>query len=123
MGRTRHQSRWTSSALGSSLVAGGLLLSASARAQEEPADPAAPTPATQFDFGLRAVTSVNGTTSYGGAKPQGTIDFSDTYAYARGRTPLFSPNDRAGALLAITFPDQYYEPGTLLIAEANAFDS
>ncbi len=121
MGRTLHRSRWTSNVLAGTLLAGSLLLSASAHAQEESADPAAPTPATQFDFGLRAVTSLNGTTSYGGAKPLGTIDFSDTYAYARGRTPLFNPNDRAGALLAITFPDQYYELGTLLIAEVNAF--
>ena len=88
--------------------------------EAEPADPALPTPAVQFDFGLRAVTSVNGATSYGGAKPLGTIDFSDTYAYARARTPLFNPNDRAGALFALTFPDQYAEPGTLLVAEANA---
>ena len=121
MGRTRHRSRWTNNALGGPLLAASLLVSAHVRAQEEPPDPAAPTPATQFAFGLRAVTSVNGTTSYGGGKPLGTIDFSDTYAYARGRTPLFNPNDRVGALLAITFPDQYYEPGTLLIAEANAF--
>ncbi len=121
MGRILRLSRWTSKAFAGALVVGGVAFSHSARAQEEPPDPAAPTPAVQLDVGLRAVTSVNGTTSYGGSKPLGRIDFSDTYAYARGRTPLFSPNDRAGALLAITFPDEYYEPGTLLVAEANAF--
>ena len=125
MAHIRRRSRWTSDALGGAVLVGALLLgqSRTARAQvsaEEPADPAAPTPATQVDFGLRAVTSINAATSYASGNPVGTIDFSDTYAYARGRTPLFSPKDRAGALFAVTFPDQYYEPGTLLVAEANA---
>jgi hypothetical protein len=120
MGRTRRRSRWTSNAVGGTLLAGSSLFSASALAQEEAPDPAAPTPAAQYDFGLRAVTSVNGGTSYGSGVAPATIDFSDTYAYARGRTPLFSPNDRAGALFAVTFPDEYYEPGTLMVAEANA---
>ena len=121
MERIHRPSRSTSSALGATFLAAGLFLGASAEAQEEPPDPAAPKPATQFDFGLRAVTSINGASSYGSSEPVGSFDFSDTYAYARGRTQLFSPNNRAGALLALTFPDQYYEPGTLLVAEANAF--
>ncbi len=121
MERTRRPFRSTSSAAGGAGLLGCLLLAASARAQEEPPDPAAPIPAAQFDFGLRAVTSVNGMTSYASGSALGTIDFSDSYAYARGRVPLFSRDARAGVLLAITFPDQYYEPGTLLVAEANAF--
>lgn len=119
MGRTRHRSRWMNSALRAAGLAGSVLLASSARAQEEPPDPAAPVPAVQYEFGLRGVASLDGMTSYASGSALGTIDFSDTYAYARGRTPLFSRNDRAGVLLAITFPDQYYEPGTLLVAEAN----
>ncbi len=114
-----HPSRWTSSAFCGALLIGGVLLAGGASAQEEAPDPAAPVPAAQFDFGLRGVASLNGMTSYRSGSAIGTVDFSDTYAYARARTPLFSRNDRAGALLAITFPDQYSEPGTLLVAEAN----
>ena len=50
------------------------------------ADPATPPPSVQFDFGLRGVTSVNGVKSYSQSNAIGVIDFSDTYAYARGRT-------------------------------------
>ena len=129
MALTRRRSRWTSNAVGGAALLGAQAIATSASAQStlpsasmqeaEPADPALPTPAVQFDFGLRAVTSVNGATSYGGAKPLGTIDFSDTYAYARARTPLFDQTARAGALFALTFPDQYDEPGKLYVAEAN----
>jgi hypothetical protein len=123
MARTRRRSRSTSNALVGTTLALSSVLATTARAQEqaEQLDPAIPAPATQWDFGLRGVTSVNAATSYGGSgNPVGTIDFSDTYAYARARTPLFSPSERAGALFALTFPDQYNEPGTLLVAEANA---
>jgi hypothetical protein len=118
MERMRRRSRWTSSAAVSALV---LSFALRASAQEAEVDPAAPVPAVQFDYGLRGVASVNGQKSYGGANAVGTIDISDTYVYARARTPMFASGDRAGTMFAVTFPDQYYEPGSLLVAEANAF--
>ncbi len=97
---------------------------AHAASNEEWADPGAVPPALQMDFGIRGVTSLNGVRSYsrpqGGGNALGIADFSDTYAYARGRTPLAN-GGRVGSLVAVTFPDTYYEPGTLFLAEANAF--
>lgn len=104
------------------------LAAAGARAQEatneEWADPGLLKPSVQMDFGIRGVTSLNGIKSYSdpGASGNavGVVDFSDTYAYARGRTPLAN-GGRVGSLVAVTFPDAYYQPGTLFLAEANAF--
>lgn len=94
---------------------------AGAAESEEVGDPATPEPTTQFDFGLRGVTSLNGVKTYGGGNAFGVLDFSDTLVYARGRTPLLRRAGRVGSLLALTFPDTYYEPGTIFLAEANAF--
>lgn len=94
---------------------------AMAAESEEASDPATPRPMTQFDFGLRGVTSLNGVKAYGGGNAIGVIDFSDTLIYARARTPLLRSEGRAGTLVALTFPDAYYEPGTIFLAEANAF--
>ncbi len=117
MVRTRRRYHSTSSAV----VAVALLFTQVANAQEAEVDPAAPQPAAQFDYGLRGVGSINAQKGYGGANALGTIDISDTYAYVRARTPMFAAEHRAGAMFAVTFPDQFYEPGTLLVAEANTF--
>lgn len=119
MARTRRRYRSTSSAVVA--VAVTLLFTQAANAQEAEVDPAAPQPAAQFDYGLRGVGSINAQKGYGGANALGTIDISDTYAYVRARTPMFAPEHRAGTMFAVTFPDQFYEPGTLLVAEANVF--
>lgn len=114
----------------SQIIAAALvaILPATASAQESSAeewnDPGAVKPALQMDFGIRGVSSLNGVRSYGATRSSGTalgvVDFSDTYAYARGRTQLAN-GGRVGSLVAVTFPDTYYEPGTLFLAEANAF--
>ena len=118
MERIRRPSRSTSSVV---VVAAVLLFARGAYAQDAEVDPAAPQPAVQFDYGLRGVASLDGQKGYGNANAVGTVDISDTYAYARARAPMFAPEHRAGAMFAVTFPDQFYEPGTLLVAEANAF--
>ena len=106
-------------------VAAALVLLAArpaiAAESEETPDPATPKPMMQFDFGLRGVTSLNGVKAYGGGNAIGVIDFSDTLVYARARAPLLRREGRTGTLVALTFPDAYYEPGTIFLAEANAF--
>lgn len=123
MGPTRRRSPSTSDSLAFAALAAILAVASDATAQEqaEQPDPALPTPDKQIDFGLRAVTSANYATQFAGRGGIGNFDFSDTYAYARARTPLYDPTSRAGALFALTFPDEYDEPGTLLVAEANGF--
>ena len=96
-----------------------------ARAQSlDPADPppniAAGGPTVELALGMRAVTSLNGTLD-GRDNIVGAFDFSDTYLYLRPRVPLFNKTARAGATFALTFPDVYTEPGTLLLAEMNVF--
>jgi hypothetical protein len=84
-------------------------------------DPATPPPSIQFDFGLRGVTSLNAIKSYDRSNGFGIVDYSDTYAYARASTPLFEGGGRAGSTIALTFPDVYDAPGTVFLAEGNAF--
>ena len=107
------------------LLAGLLLAVAPALAQgTDPADaapdPALPTPDVELALGLRAVTSLNGNLT-GAGSASSAIDFSDTYLYARPRLALTRFGLRAGALIAMTFPDPYVDPGTPLVADANLF--
>lgn len=103
-------------------VAGALLLTTSATAAEDEAeDPAIPPPTSEFQFALRSVTSVNGVKAYDRNSGFGVLDFSDTAAIARARTPLLRSTGRVGAMMMLTFPDAYYEPGTIFLGEAHAF--
>lgn len=87
----------------------------------EPApDPTSPAPLIEAQMGVRAVTSLNGALDAAGSA-RGLIDFSDTYAYVRPRVALYGRTLRAGAMFALTFPELYVEPGTVFVAEANAF--
>lgn len=127
MRRTSRPSRSTSSAL---VV---LLLAGAAGAQEIAApDPATGAPQVELGIGLRGVTSANGYRTYAmpatlanptatAASYTGILDFSDTYFYVRPRLSLYHPRLRVGSMIAFTFPDAYFEPGTILAAEANVF--
>lgn len=108
--------------VGASAFAVGFLFAAvAAAAEDEPEDPAIPPPTSEFQFALRSVTSVNGVKAYDRNSGFGVLDFSDTAAMARARTPLLHGMGRAGAMMMMTFPDAYYEPGTIFLGEAHAF--
>lgn len=87
---------------------------------EPPVDPADPEVEPELALGMRTVTSVNGAMIDGGGTTS-AIDFSDTYVFLRPRIGMTTADLRAGALFAITFPDVYDEPGTLLVADAHGF--
>jgi len=89
--------------------------------EDDPEDPATPPPTSEFQFALRSVTSINGNKAYDRQSAFGVLDFSDTSAMARARTPLLRGTGRVGAMMLLTFPDAYYEPGTLFLGEAHAF--
>ena len=109
-----------------------LLAAARVTAQEPPTDPTTPPPAVELGIGFRGVTSANGFTTYAvppslaspaGAPSQvsGILDFSDTYLYVRPRLALYRPGLRIGGMFALTFPDAYFEPGTIFLAEGSLF--
>jgi hypothetical protein len=87
---------------------------------EPTVDPTTPGPHVEAMMGLRAVTSVNGALDTSN-HASGLLDFSDTYAYVRPRVSLYNDALRAGAMFALTFPEVYVQPGTVFVAEANAF--
>ncbi len=97
------------------------LAASSAAAQVDPADAprdeATPAPALELGLGVRGVTSLGGRLD-GEQNASTSIDFSDTLVYFRPRLALFAADARAGASFAVTFPDAYAEPGTLLVADA-----
>lgn len=102
-----------------------LVSTAPAAAQVDPSEPPGdPTGATTLEpelaIGLRAVTSVNGIHDENGTNSN-ALDFSDTYTFLRPRVSLYQSGLRAGGLFGITFPDVYDQPGTLFLADANAF--
>lgn len=113
----------TNSAIVVALLVAGTAGTASAQVdpQEPPRDPTGATDvAPELAIGLRAVTSVDGIRDDRGSTSN-ALDFSDTYAFLRPRIQLYGDGLRAGALFGITFPDVYFQPGTLFLADANAF--
>lgn len=111
----------TSKALAIVLVCATNTALAQVDPQEPPRDPTGATDvAPELAIGLRAVTSADGIRDDRGSYSN-ALDFSDTYAFLRPRISLYDSGLRAGALFGITFPDVYFQPGTLFLADAHAF--
>lgn len=107
------------------IVVAALCVARAALAQVDPQEPPRdPTGATnlapELAIGLRAVTSIDGFRTDAGSSSN-ALDISDTYSYLRPRIQLYDTGLRAGMLLGVTFPDVYFEPGTLFVADAHAF--